>query len=148
MQMAKAQEVLRNALVLAGGYYLSTWLVAPFWFLVGPWTNRGGHPIWVSTLVGLVPALIASAAAGFAVGVALETARPGVWALGFGALVAGMRWMSWRWHLPPDWTDRARQAIAALNPAAAAIAGVFVGRRYATARSRTSQSGAASEAGG
>jgi hypothetical protein len=43
--MARAQETLRNALVVAGGYYLSTWLVAPFWVIVGPWTNRGGHRV-------------------------------------------------------------------------------------------------------
>jgi hypothetical protein len=45
IHMARAQETLRNALVVAGGYYLSTWLVAPFWVVVGPWTNRGGHRV-------------------------------------------------------------------------------------------------------
>ena len=139
--MTVTRRTLRNILSVGGAYYLATWLVAPFWFLVTPWMNRG-HPMWLSALVALIPAVIACAVAGVAAGFAVESQKPLAWALALGGLVALLRWFGWRWQLPPDLGDRTRQAIDAALPAAIAIAGVLFARQYADRQSRSPNVGA------
>jgi hypothetical protein len=108
-------------LVVGGGYYLSTWLVAPLWLPLSPWLNRtGGHPTWLWFFIELIPSGIVCALAGWAVGLCLETRKPQAWAIGLGVLVVLVRWMGWHWHLSPDLSDRARQAAMSVIPAAVA----------------------------
>jgi hypothetical protein len=139
-----ASRTLRNILVVGGAYLFSTWLVTPLWlFVITPWMNRdGGHGFWLTTSVGWIPAVVGCGLAGIGAGLAIESEKPIAWALIFGALVIVVRWLGWTWHLPPDLEDRARQALDAIVPAAAAAAGVLIARRNVHAQDRSTRVGA------
>jgi len=125
---------LRNALVVLGGLYLSSWIAMPFWPpILRLTTDRVYHPGWESVWINslqLLPALLGAAIAGVAVGLALQTRHPQLWALVLAVPMAVLRWTSFTWHISPQLGDRARQASAALVPAAAAALAIWLGSRW------------------
>jgi hypothetical protein len=128
------QGTLRNVLVVLGGVYLSTWISVPLWpSILRLTTDRVYHPGWESVRIialQLIPPVGGAVIAGAVVGVALQTDRVGRWALVLAALIAVLRWLSVRWHVSPELSDRARQAATALIPAAVGGIALCLGARW------------------
>jgi len=130
----EGRKVVRNALSLAGAYYLSSWVVAPLWYPITHFTaNRVYHPGFESLAmeaVMLIPRIVGALLAGLAVGCVIETLNPVRWAIAFGIVVVIFGWISFEWNIPPDFSQRAGQALKTVIPGFAAVGGVYAGDRY------------------
>jgi hypothetical protein len=80
-------------------------------------------------LVGHLPRAIVAAAAGATVTWLVESERPLGWGFFPAALYGVLGFLGYHWARPPVGLDRVAQAIGALFPALACIAGALVAER-------------------
>ena len=133
---------LRNALVMIGAYYLSSWLIVPLWVLISKLNEgrvyQGGQTAMMHAF-DIIPVAAGAALAGVIAGMFLETAKPLAWAAGVGAFVGACTWSSTRWYVTPTLKDLLPQIVGAMVAAGVA----FVTCRAIERRRAAGVSGAA-----
>jgi hypothetical protein len=117
---------LRNVLVTVGAYYVSAWIVVPFWFPIAKLNEghvySGGLQELGMRLFEFLPVGATAVLAGVATGLLFESERPFRWAIFAGVFVGLMAWSSTRWFVKPLVSDLAIQGIRAFAAGAIAFA--------------------------
>lgn len=110
-------RALRNALMIVGAYYVSAWIIVPFWIPIAKLTeghvySAGAQELGMR-LFQFLPIAATAVLAGVATGYLLESERPLRWAVFAAAFVGLMAWSSTHWYVKPSASDVAIQALRA-----------------------------------
>ena len=129
--------IARNLLIGAGAYYISVWLSMPLEFGFGKLTEglrySGDFNIAVvAPLVSRFPRAVLAAAAGAAVASLTESKYPIGWAIFPAVLYGVLGFFNYHFARPPVPIFRVAQAIGALFPAVACVAGALWQNRRRT----------------
>ena len=123
------KQTIRNVLLCAGAYYLSTWIEVPAILAFAPVTNRltfsgDFEGTVVMPIILGIPSALVMAITGAVTVWAVESERPMLWALLPAVVYGASSALSPHWVQPPD-TAAARASLAfrALFPAGACIIG-------------------------
>jgi hypothetical protein len=121
---------LKNALIAAGSYWLSTWAVVPLGMLFGKITNHilYGDSVLAAILMGVILSLgrsVAAAAAGICVALVADGKNPEFWAI-IPSVLYATRLFRYHFHASPTTWDYVSVYVEKFFPAFACIAAAFL----------------------
>ena len=121
---------LKNALIAAGSYWLSTWAVVPLGMLFGKITNHilYGDSVLAAILMGVILSLgrsVAAAAAGICVALVADGKNPEFWAI-IPSVLYATRLFRNHFHASPTSWDYVWVYFDKFFPAVVCIAAAFL----------------------
>ena len=144
MSAPRRAAAVRNVLVVVGAYYVSAWIVVPFWIPIAKLTEgrvySPGPQELAMDLFHFLPIAATAILAGATTGLLFESDRPLRWAAFAAVFVGLMAWSATRWYVKPAASDLAIQGLRAV----AASVLTFLACRF-SARRRTPATPAAAQ---
>ena len=141
MRAPRRAAAVRNALVVVGAYYVSAWIVVPFWIPIAKLTEgrvySPGPQELVMDLFHFLPIAATAILAGVAAGFLFESERPLWWAVFAGVFVGLMTWSSTHWYAKPSVSDLALQSLRALAAGSITFAACRLAGRRRPASAQT-----------
>ncbi len=127
-------KAVRNTLICAGAYYVSKWLALPLDIMWGKLTSGYIYSgdfagVVLLPLVNHLPLALVAFGAGIAVALLVESDRRLLWLIFPAALYGCLDLLGYHWARPPQFLDRASQAIGALFPAFTCVIGGLIAAR-------------------